>query len=72
MTSRGGSLYIGTLTPFAVKVGAAEVFKLNPRTGRFRADAHGLRHPGSEPLTCRFSVERVTRIELALSAWESD
>ena len=35
MTSRGGSLYIGTLTPFPVKAGAAEVFKVNPRTGRF-------------------------------------
>ena len=35
MTSRAGSLYIGTLTPFPVKVGAAEVFKVNPRTGRF-------------------------------------
>src|ERR1039457_7414567 len=34
--------------------------------------AHGLRPHGSEPLTCRFSVERVTRIELALSAWEAD
>jgi hypothetical protein len=35
MTSRGGSLYVGTLTPFPVKVGAAEVFKVNPKTGRF-------------------------------------
>jgi hypothetical protein len=35
MTSHGGSLYIGTLTPFPVKAGAAEVFKVNPRTGRF-------------------------------------
>src|SRR5450755_2080897 len=33
--------------------------------------ADGLRPHGSEPLTCRFSVERVTRIELALSAWEA-
>jgi hypothetical protein len=42
MTSRGGSLYIGTLTPFPVKVGAAEVFKVNPRTGQFRVFATGL------------------------------
>ena len=33
--SRGGSLYIGTLTSFPVKVGAAQVFKVNPATGRF-------------------------------------
>ena len=42
MTSRGGSLYIGTLTPFPVKVGAAEVFKVNPRTGRFSVFAADL------------------------------
>jgi hypothetical protein len=42
MTSDGGSLYIGTLTPFPVKVGAAEVFKVNPRTGRFSVFATGL------------------------------
>ena len=42
MTSRGGSLYIGTLTPFPVKAGAAEVFKVNPRTGRFSVFATGL------------------------------
>jgi hypothetical protein len=42
MTSRGGSLYIGTLTPFPVKVGAAEVFKVNPRTGHFSVFASGL------------------------------
>jgi hypothetical protein len=35
MTSRGGSLYIGTLTPFPVKAGAAQVFKVNPATGHF-------------------------------------
>jgi glucose/arabinose dehydrogenase len=35
MTSRAGSLYVGTLTPFPVKVGAAQVFKVNPATGRF-------------------------------------
>ncbi len=42
MISRGGSLYIGTLTPFPVKVGAAEVFKVNPQTGRFSVFASGL------------------------------
>jgi hypothetical protein len=42
MVSRGGSLYIGTLTEFPVKVGAAEVFKVNPRTGRFSVFASGL------------------------------
>ena len=42
MVSRGGSLYIGTLTTFPVKVGAAEVFKVNPRTGRFSVFASGL------------------------------
>jgi hypothetical protein len=42
MTSHGGSLYIGTLTPFPVKVGAAEVFKVNPRTGQFSVFAAGL------------------------------
>jgi hypothetical protein len=42
MTSRGGLLYIGTLTPFPVKVGAAEVFKVNPRTGRFSVFASHL------------------------------
>ena len=42
MTSRGGSLYIGTLTPFPVKAGAAEVFKCNPQTGRFSVFASDL------------------------------
>jgi sugar lactone lactonase YvrE len=42
MTSRGGSLYIGTLTPFPVKAGAAEVFKVDPRTGDFSVFASGL------------------------------
>ncbi len=42
MTSRGGFLYIGTLTAFPVKVGAAEVFKVNPRTGRFSVFASHL------------------------------
>ena len=27
---------------------------------------------GIKPLSCQFVVERVTRIELALSAWEDD
>lgn len=35
VTSHAGSLYIGTLTPFPVTVGAAEVFKVNPATGHF-------------------------------------
>jgi hypothetical protein len=35
MTSHAGSLYIGTLTPFPVKVGAAQVFRVNPATGHF-------------------------------------
>ena len=42
MTSRGGALYIGTLTSFPVKAGAAEVFKVNPRTGHFSVFASGL------------------------------
>ena len=42
MTDRGGSLYIGTLTPFPVKAGAAEVFKVNPKTGRFSVFASDL------------------------------
>jgi hypothetical protein len=42
MTSRGGSLYIGTLTPFPVKGGAAEVFRVNPRNGRFSVFASDL------------------------------
>jgi hypothetical protein len=42
MISRGGSLYIGTLSTFPVKVGVAEVFKVNPSTGRFSVFASGL------------------------------
>ena len=42
MTSRGGSLYIGTLTPFPIKAGAAEIFKVNPWTGQFSVFATGL------------------------------
>ena len=42
MVSWGGSLYIGTLSGFPVKVGAAEVFKVNPRTGRFSVLASDL------------------------------
>jgi hypothetical protein len=42
MTSDAGSLYIGTLTPFPVKVGAAEVFKVNSRTGHFSVFATNL------------------------------
>jgi hypothetical protein len=42
MTQRDGSLYIGTLTPFPLVPGAAEVFKVNPRTGAFSVFASGL------------------------------
>jgi hypothetical protein len=42
ITSRGGFLYIGTLTPFPVQVGAAQVFKVNPATGQFSVFASGL------------------------------
>jgi hypothetical protein len=35
LTSHAGSLYVGTLTPFPVQVGAAQVFKVNPATGHF-------------------------------------
>ena len=41
-----------------------------------RGRLRGFHGPGardqSEPLTWVFTLERVTRIELALSAWESD
>jgi hypothetical protein len=37
-----GSLYIGTLTPFPVKVGAAQIFKVDPRTGTFSVFESGL------------------------------
>jgi hypothetical protein len=36
-------------------------------TGGLLCDADGIRQM---PLTCGYVVERVTRIELALSAWE--
>ena len=42
MTSRGESLYIGTLQPFPVRVGAAEVFKVERANGRFSVFASGL------------------------------
>ncbi len=42
MTSHAGSLYIGTLTPFPVQIGAAQVFKVNPATGQFSVFASGL------------------------------
>jgi hypothetical protein len=35
LTSHAGALYVGTLTPFPVTVGAAQVFKVNPATGHF-------------------------------------
>jgi sugar lactone lactonase YvrE len=38
----GDSLYVGTLTPFPTVVGAAQVFKVNPRTGQFSVFAGGL------------------------------
>lgn len=42
ITKRGGSLYIGTLTPFPTHVGAAEVWKVDPHTGKFTVFAAGL------------------------------
>jgi hypothetical protein len=39
---RGNSLYIGTLTTFPVKVGAAQVFKVDPLTGKFSVFADKL------------------------------
>jgi sugar lactone lactonase YvrE len=42
MVSHAGSLYIGTLTPFPVKVGAAQVFKVDPATGHFSVYAADL------------------------------
>jgi hypothetical protein len=42
IAKRGGSLYIGTLTPFPTHVGAAEVWKVDPRTGQFTVFAAGL------------------------------
>jgi hypothetical protein len=36
------SLYVGTLTTFPVKVGAAQVFKVNPLNGQFTVFASGL------------------------------
>ena len=37
-----GWLYVGTLTPFPVMPGKAQVFKVNPRTGAFTVFADGL------------------------------
>lgn len=37
-----GWLYVGTLTPFPVTPGKAQVFKVNPRTGAFTVFADGL------------------------------
>jgi hypothetical protein len=42
LASCGGFLYIGTLSPFPVQVGAAEVLKADPRTGRFSVFASDL------------------------------
>jgi hypothetical protein len=42
ITSRGESLYIGTLTSFPVQVGAAQVFKVNPLDGSFSVFASNL------------------------------
>jgi hypothetical protein len=36
------SLYVGTLTPFPIRVGAAEVFKVDPKTGHFSVFADDL------------------------------
>ena len=36
------ALYVGTLTPFPIHVGAAQVFKVNPKTGHFSVFADGL------------------------------
>ena len=38
----GDSLYIGTLTPFPIVVGKAQVFKVDPESGEFRVFAGGL------------------------------
>jgi hypothetical protein len=42
ITYRDGSLYVGTLSPFPVTPGKAQVFKVNPRTGAFTVFADGL------------------------------
>ncbi len=42
IASHGRFLYIGTLTRFPIVVGAAQVFKVDPRTGRFSVVANGL------------------------------
>ena len=42
LTSRGHSLYIGTLTRFPITPGAAQVFKVDPKTGTFSVFASNL------------------------------
>ncbi|HVS07819.1 MAG TPA: ScyD/ScyE family protein [Candidatus Dormibacteraeota bacterium] len=42
ITYRDGWLYVGTLTPFPINPGKAQVFKVNPRTGDFTVFADGL------------------------------
>ena len=42
MTRHDGSLFIGTLTSFPVQVGAAQIFKVDPRTGTFSVFQSGL------------------------------
>lgn len=42
LARHGNSLYIGTLTPFPIVVGAAQVFKVNPATGTFTVFASNL------------------------------
>ncbi|HEX7263837.1 MAG TPA: ScyD/ScyE family protein [Candidatus Dormibacteraeota bacterium] len=42
LARRDGSLYIGTLTPFPLVAGAAQIFKVNPETGSFTVFASGL------------------------------
>ena len=42
LARRGDSLYVGTLTPFPIVPGRAQVFKVNPHTGAFSVFASGL------------------------------
>jgi hypothetical protein len=42
LARRGRFLYVGTLTPFPVVPGAAQVFKVDPTTGQFSVFADGL------------------------------
>lgn len=42
ITFRDSWLYVGTLTPFPITPGKAQVFRVNPRTGAFTVFADGL------------------------------